>query len=187
MRRLALLSISTALAACHPQQQAAPGVSPPNAQVETSAATSAASPAGAATPVQPDAPAPAPKPPAEKPPAMPPKASLPATPPKAAADYRSDLNLTGTEPFWGVQIRQDKITLTRPDHPDITAPNPGPRVSGETASWDAGELTITLTPQRACSDGMSDRQYPYAAVVKVGNEVLKGCAYNPGKTPRVPH
>jgi uncharacterized membrane protein len=180
--RLALFLVPLALAACQRQaQNAAPA--PVNAPVV--APPVAPAPAS----VEPEAvtPAPAAKPSPEKPPAMPPKASLPATPPKAAADYHSDLNLTGTEPFWGVQIRKDRITLSRPDHPDITAPNPGVSVSGETASWDAGEMTITLKPQRWCSDGMSDRQYPYAAQVKVGNEVLKGCGYNPAKTPRVPH
>ena len=116
----------------------------------------------------------------------PPKADLPATPPKAEADYRADLNLTGTEPFWGVQIRQDRITLTRPDHPDISTRNPGVSIRGETATWNAGEMTITLKPAR-CSDGMSDRQYPYAAEVKVGNEVLKGCGYNAKGLPRMPH
>jgi len=117
----------------------------------------------------------------------PPKADLPATPPKAEADYGADLNLTGTEPFWGVQIRKDRITLTRPDHPDVTVPNPGVSISGETASWDASQMSITLKPQRWCSDGMSDRQYPYAAEVKVGNEVLKGCGYNAKGLPRMPH
>ena len=82
---------------------------------------------------------------------MPPKKpDLPATPPKAAEDYQGDLNLTGTEPFWGVQIRKGQITLSRPDHPDVAAPNPGPSINGGTATWDAGELTVTLKPGR-CS------------------------------------
>ena len=185
MRRFALLLLPLALAACQRQaQNTAPAPTPAPAQIVLPAPTPDVAEGPVATTPEP---APAAKPPAKKAPAMPPKASLPATPPKAAADYESDLNLTGTEPFWGVQIRKDRITLSRPDHPDISSPNPGVSISGETASWDAGELTITLTPQRWCSDGMSDRQYPYAAEVKVGNEVLKGCAYNPAKTPRMPH
>jgi len=181
MRRLALILVPLTLAACQPQaQNTAPAAVP--------ASVPAAEPAAPA-PIAPEPVAvePAAKPLPEKPPTMPPKASLPATPPKAADDYRGDLNLTGTEPFWGVQIRKDRITLTRPDHPDVTVPNPGVSVSGEAASWEAGQMSITLKPQRWCSDGMSDRQYPYAATVKVGTEVLKGCAYNPAKTPRMPH
>lgn len=173
MRRPALLLISSVLAACHPQAQ--------------NTTAPAALPAPIVAPAAPVT-EPAAKPPAEKAPAMPPpKADLPANPPKAEADYRADLNLTGTEPFWGVQIRKDRITLTRPDHPDISTRNPGVSISGETASWNAGEIMITLTPQRWCSDGMSDRQYPYAAEVKVGNEVLKGCGYNAKGLPRMPH
>jgi uncharacterized membrane protein len=179
MRRLALLMIATGLAACQPHAQNA---TVPDAMPEPVEAP----PVAPAAPVAEPDPAPAAKPPAEKAPAMPPKASLPATPPKAEADYRSDLNLTGTEPFWGVQIRKDRITLTRPDHPDISTRNPGVEISGETASWNAGEMTITLKPAR-CSDGMSDREYPYGAQVKVGNEVLKGCGYNAKGLPRMPH
>jgi len=182
MRRLALLIVATALAACQPKAQDSVPASLPAPVQAAPVAPSEPVVEPAAAPAVPAA-----RPPAEKAPAMqPPKATLPATPPKADADYRSDLNLTGTEPFWGVQIRQDRITLQRPDHPDISTRNPGVSIDGETASWNAGEMTITLTPAR-CSDGMSDRQYPYAAEVKVGNEVLKGCAVNASGFPRTPH
>lgn len=104
-------------------------------------------------------------------------------PPDKANEYAADLNLTGTEPFWGVKIRKDKITLSRPDHPDLVAANTGAEVSGKTATWKSNELTITLKSQPGCSDGMSDRRYPYAAQVKVGDEVLKGCGYEAGEAP----
>ena len=134
MRRFALLILPLALAAC---QRQAENAAPAPVNTPAMAPVAPAPVAPAPTTAEPEAvtPAPAAKPTPEKPPAMPPKASLPATPPKAGADYHSDLNLTGTEPFWGVQIRKDRITLSRPDHPDITAPNPGVSVSGETASW----------------------------------------------------
>jgi uncharacterized membrane protein len=178
MRRLALFLVPLALTACQRQAQNAPPATAP-VQATTPELMPIAPPASTAEP----APAtPAPK----ATPAMPPKPDLPVTPPKAAEDFKGDLNLTGTEPFWGVQIRKDRITLSRPDHPDISAPNPGPSVSGETASWDAGEMTVTLKAGR-CSDGMSDRVYPYSATVSVGKETLKGCAYNPARTPRMPH
>jgi len=37
-------------------------------------------------------------------------------------------------------------------------------------------VTITLTPG-ACSDGMSDRTYPYVATIALGDETLRGCGY----------
>lgn len=155
MRKLAAFLVPLALAACQKEaQNAAPAPLP--AQVPAAPAASA--------PVTPEAPPPAPTPEPEKP-----------TPPKARPGYDADLNLVGTEPFWGVQIREGRITLQRPDHPDITVPNPGPSISGGAARWDAGELAIVLKPAE-CSDGMSDRTYPFEATVTVGKDVLKGCA-----------
>jgi uncharacterized membrane protein len=118
----------------------------------------------------------------EAPAAPAPAANTPATPPAPAApalsqaeiDYRSTLRLTGTEPFWGVQIKANQITMQRPDYADMTVINPGPAISGDTATWTGQGLTVTLKPAD-CSDGMSDNHYPYEATVTVGAEVLKGC------------
>lgn len=102
------------------------------------------------------------------------------TPAKATpAPFAGDLNALGTEPFWSVQIRGDQVKLSRPDHEDVMAPNPGPEVKGGQAVWTAirpeGPMTITLT-KGDCSDGMSDRQYPMTAQVEFAGQALKGCA-----------
>jgi uncharacterized membrane protein len=39
----------------------------------------------------------------------------------------------------------------------------------------ADALRLTLR-KAACSDGMSDRRYPFTAEVEAGGEMLKGCA-----------
>jgi len=39
-------------------------------------------------------------------------------------------------------------------------------------------IVLRLTPGE-CSDGMSDRHYPYFAEVGVGKALLKGCAAKP--------
>jgi uncharacterized membrane protein len=117
---------------------------------------------------------------AKAPAAPAPAANTPAAPApapvlsQAETDYRSTLRLTGTEPFWGLQIKLNQITIQRPDHADMTVINPGPTISGDTATWTAQGMTVTLKPAD-CSDGMSDNHYPYEATVKVGAEVLKGC------------
>lgn len=100
-----------------------------------------------------------------------------APPPVQAenADFAGPLQAAGTEPFWGLSIRPDGMVLTRPDHEAVRAPNPGPKIEGKTAVWSSGGLQATLAPTH-CSDGMSDRDYPYAATVTVGGETLKGCA-----------
>lgn len=125
----------------------------------------------------------------------PPPADAPATPPPAAPppvaapipeEFSGDLDARGTEPFWGLQIRATQITLQRPDHPNLVAANRGPTLQGPKAVWTtsagAVPLTVTLTLQ-ACSDGMSDLKYSYAAEVTLGAETLKGCA---GKATAMP-
>ena len=108
------------------------------------------------------------------------EAAAPADAPVSAGpDYAGDFDAVGTEPFWTVKIRADGLALTRPDHPEITNPNPGVRPEGEQGVWestsDGGRLRVRLTPG-ACSDGMSDRAYGYFAQVSIDGEALKGCA-----------
>lgn len=108
----------------------------------------------------------------------------PADAPAGARDpnYAGDINVIGTEPFWNVQIRDDSVALTRPDHPEVRNANPGVRLDGEQGVWDSngvkedeGRLVVRLTPG-VCSDGMSDRVYRFSAEVWVDGETLKGCA-----------
>jgi uncharacterized membrane protein len=101
----------------------------------------------------------------------PPAAATPASPPQ----FSGDLNALGTEPFWAVEIRQTTLKLSRPDAADVVVPNPGPKVEGEKGVWSAPGLVLTLTPGQ-CSDGMSDRTYPWYAEVTTVDATQKGCA-----------
>jgi uncharacterized membrane protein len=112
---------------------------------------------------------------ADSPPAPVEPDSAPAPVQAENADFAGPLQAAGTEPFWGLSIRPDGMVLTRPDHAAVQAANPGPRLEGKAAVWSSGGLKATLTPTH-CSDGMSDRDYPYAATVVAGAETLKGCA-----------
>lgn len=105
----------------------------------------------------------------------PPPQPMPAAQPTPADDFKADLKLVGTEPFWAVQVRQNELVLQRPDTPDMKTANPGPVATATTAVWTAEGMTIVVR-RETCSDGMSDRVYPFAAEVTVGTEVLKGCA-----------
>ena len=102
--------------------------------------------------------------------------------PGFAPPSAGDFNAVGTEPFWAVQVRQDSLTLSRPDHAELKVAAPSPDSRGGGLVWAAEGLTVSITPG-ACSDGMSDRQYRYEALVRVGPEILKGCAYRPGAAP----
>lgn len=92
--------------------------------------------------------------------------------------WSQPLDLAGTEPFWAVQIRPSGISFSGPDRPSLTGANQGPAASDGGAVWrlTAGGTPLTIRLRReTCSDGMSDRVYPFAATVTVGDEVLKGC------------
>ena len=90
------------------------------------------------------------------------------------------VTLTGTEPFWNLTVEGDKGLWTTPENqPGTTfavtrfAGNNGLGLSG---TLDGKELTATLTPGE-CSDGMSDRTFPFVATIALGGETLKGCGY----------
>ena len=85
------------------------------------------------------------------------------------------LRLVGTEPFWGGRIGADGITLSGADRPERRFGTPPVQSRPDGLVYEAPEVRIALTPG-ACSDGMSDRRYPYAAQVRLGGEVLRGCA-----------
>lgn len=90
------------------------------------------------------------------------------------------INLIGTEPFWNLKVEGDEGLWSTPDNQTGTtfavkrfAGNNGLGLSG---TLDGKELTATLTPGE-CSDGMSDRSFPFVATIALGEETLKGCGY----------
>lgn len=94
------------------------------------------------------------------------------------------ISLTGTEPFWTIEIapadRGYRATYSDPDNIDGKsfaverfAGNNGLGFSGE---LDRAVVQIAVTPGD-CSDGMSDRTYPFTATVGMGDRTLQGCAY----------
>ena len=107
-------------------------------------------------------------------------ASAPAALTAAAPDFDAAIDAAGTEPFWSLKIRRDSLQLSRPDHLDLLAVNPGPQMDGLSAEWRAtttrGVLVrVTLKPGDCMSAG-SGKHMPYRAAVMVGDELLEGCA-----------
>lgn len=92
----------------------------------------------------------------------------------------AEINLLGNEPFWGLEVADGQATFRTPENIEGTvfsvarfAGNNGLGVSGSMA----GEpVQATITPG-ACNDTMSDRTYPYAATVAIGDRTLYGCGY----------
>ncbi len=87
---------------------------------------------------------------------------------------------TGTEPFWSVTVTDTGLRYATPDKPDGVAVavsrfagRGGLSFSGE---MDGAPLTLAITPG-ACSDGMSDRRFPFVATLRIGEATQKGCGW----------
>lgn len=90
------------------------------------------------------------------------------------------IRFTGTEPFWGGQVTGDSLTYSTPEDPEGTtitvsrfAGNSGLGLSG---TYAGGKFDMVVT-KGTCSDGMSDRQYPFTVTLEVGSETRFGCAW----------
>jgi uncharacterized membrane protein len=90
------------------------------------------------------------------------------------------VHFTGTEPFWGGEVSGQALTYTTPENPS------GERVAverfagrnGISFSGQLGALPFMLavTPGQ-CSDGMSDRSYPFTATLQAKGRLREGCAW----------
>lgn len=90
------------------------------------------------------------------------------------------VTMLGTEPFWSFDVKGGEGVWITPDNQSGTrfavkrfAGNGGLGFSGDMGGK---ALTATLTPGD-CSDGMSDRRFPYVATIALGGETFEGCGY----------
>lgn len=90
------------------------------------------------------------------------------------------IRLTGTEPFWGGTVENGSFVYSTPENQageaiavKRFAGNSGLAFSG-TRAGEPIDLAIT---RGRCSDGMSDRTYPYTATLRLGAEQRSGCAW----------
>lgn len=90
------------------------------------------------------------------------------------------IRLVGTEPFWGGTVTRGSFVYTYPENQagetiavERFAGNSGLGFSG-TRGGKPLDLTIT---RGTCSDGMSDRTYPYTATLRLAEEQRNGCAW----------
>lgn len=90
------------------------------------------------------------------------------------------VTLVGTEPFWNLTITAGEGVWITPENPDgsrfAAARFAGNNGLGFSGTLDAKAFVATLTPGE-CSDGMSDRRFPYVATIALGEETLRGCGY----------
>ncbi len=91
------------------------------------------------------------------------------------------LRFTGTEPFWGGEVAGGTLTYKTPENAegwtirvDRFAGRNGTSFSG---ALEGEDFVMAVSPGQ-CSDGMSDRTYPFNATVRIGGELRNGCAWS---------
>ncbi len=93
-------------------------------------------------------------------------------------------NVVGTEPFWNVSVSKSGIVYSSTEVKKQTFPYVAPlKASGRPEDFVSvyqlkgkGNNTLILKKVDKCSDGMSDKEYPYSATLILGTKVLEGCA-----------
>lgn len=87
----------------------------------------------------------------------------------------------GTEPFWGGEVTGTRLTYTTPENIDGTtitverfAGNSGVSFSG---TLEGARFDMVVT-EGECSDGMSDRTYPFTVTLEIAEETRFGCAHS---------
>jgi uncharacterized membrane protein len=91
------------------------------------------------------------------------------------------LRFLGNEPFWGGEVSGKTLTYKTPEDQDGTviaverfAGRGGIAFSG---LLDGADFEMTVTPLE-CSDGMSDRTYPFTVTLEIGEDQRNGCAWS---------
>ncbi|GAB6195748.1 hypothetical protein PAGU2595_010530 [Lysobacter xanthus] len=90
------------------------------------------------------------------------------------------MRAVGTEPFWGASVEGRCVTYSHPG--DATGTRVWTRFEGtvEQGAWSGAlhgaPFVMRTRPAPGCSDGMSDRRYPIAVSLTVGDEERRGCA-----------
>ncbi len=101
-----------------------------------------------------------------------------------------DFWCTGTEPFWRLLISEQEagfgFKLIGEDRGQIF-PWRAAKTDGRTWTYESsdpatGQKLKVVVRKTACSDGMSDRRFNYAAEINLGAYTLRGCAVRYGET-----
>lgn len=102
------------------------------------------------------------------------------TQPYSRIGTEETVHFTGTEPFWGGEVGGSTLIYSTPENIDGTT-IPVSRFAGRGGVSFSGELggeSFDLSVSEGeCSDGMSDRTYPFHATLQIGEELRSGCAW----------
>jgi uncharacterized membrane protein len=83
----------------------------------------------------------------------------------------------GAEPFWLLNIGDDRIVLRRPDHPDTSWPRTLPRTENGVRIWLSGEegAAIRVEARPGPCGSESGQVHADHVVVRVAGAELAGC------------
>lgn len=95
----------------------------------------------------------------------------------------------GTEPFWGLLISEKEAGLFLKNIGDERGRVfswATPKIKGDTWTYATTDLRTkekvnVIVRKSPCSDGMSDRQYNYTVEIRIGEQMLRGCAVRYGE------
>jgi len=103
------------------------------------------------------------------------------TQPYAGLPAADTLHFAGTEPFWGGEVSGTRLRFAEPDDQQGTIV-PVTRFAGRGGVSFSGKLAgadfTLLASEAPCSDGMSDRTYPFTVTVEAGERLLAGCGWS---------
>lgn len=91
------------------------------------------------------------------------------------------VKFTGTEPFWGGEVKGTALTYTTPEDMEgetITVERFAGRGGLSFSGMLGGEPFDMMVTQAECSDGMSDRTYPFTVTLEVAGGNRQGCAWS---------
>lgn len=89
----------------------------------------------------------------------------------------------GNEPGWSLRVTRDGLLLERIDQPPLALPYLEEQLPGGQTHFsseaDGQQISLWVAPQR-CVDNASGAVSHLTAELRLGNEVLRGCAYYGG-------
>lgn len=94
--------------------------------------------------------------------------------PRASAPYTA----YGTEPFWDLRIGGGRMVYSGPDQPRVTAATPRAQPIRLGRRYATPRMTVEITREGRCNDGMSDRYWSETVKVWLGRRAgrpLYGC------------
>lgn len=94
------------------------------------------------------------------------------------------LHVLGTEPFWSGKARGATLLYSTPATPEGTS-IPIKRFGGRnglglSGTYEGKPFDMTVTPG-TCSDGMSDRSFPFTVTLNLGETIREGCGWTDSK------